>query len=164
MQTGTAAPDQACYQRNKKTQESHVRPCLQGLRGHGATTGLLHCALSSRKSCQARHVNIYRGHFSKAPPTAVSKGEEWSWCSSVQRSSRPAVPSSRRRCRLVFWLSGEPRGLELWTMIHVLRRLDFPVLALMKRGGLQSSNLPARGHAVRLVNGRSRRTFILDGT
>lgn len=38
----------------------------------------------------------------------------------------------------MFWLDGEPQGLELWTMIHVLRRLDFPVLALMKHSGLQA--------------------------
>lgn len=58
------------------------------------------------KCCQTRHVNIYRGHFSKARLTEDSKGEGRSRCASPRRSSRPDDGAGRCSPAAV------PRGLR----------------------------------------------------
>lgn len=110
------------FSANRKTQKSHGRPCLQGpARSHRHSSPFLFfCFLLlilsdfvaafsvwAPKRCQTRHVNIYRGHFSKARLTEDSKGEGRSRCASLRRSSRPddgagwcspaAVPRGFRR-------------------------------------------------------------------
>lgn len=125
------------FSANKKPQQSHIQPCLQGLqgyhelKGHRFTSSLLQgvlCLVS--KSRQTRHVNIYGGHFRKSHWWMVQRKKSWV---SVLQSSTQLIwwlpPLTILQLWFLLWLgAGSPLGLELWQMDCFLCHASYPPL------------------------------------